>query len=376
VGYAEAMVTALAQLDSALAVANSPSGLANFESMDDSWIRRPGDAPLSREDFVRLVRSTKARLRAGVARTPAERAQGTLAAGAEGSALVDWNLVLDDAANGITSDFTLDLNATLGWGVPWLNQLAVYSGWHMMPPPIIGMADTSGNYRTWLAQPIAGKLQFLIHTPDTRFPKGATRAAQIAASPSSADVLPDIYFRNRPEGDDTPGAEWANSPYDLTRFRNYRTASSSGPWHWMTKAEIDMLRAEALIRLNRAAEAMVLVNASRTANGLAAFTDPTGTAPPQGAGALTCVPQVPQPGSAQLVTTSVVCGSLLEAMKYEKRMETVMTGYAQWFLDSRGWGDLPEGSTYMWPVPFQEMQSRQSTFYNSPWQAPAGTYGF
>jgi hypothetical protein len=381
VGYAEGMATALAQLDSALAIATSAEAMASggFSELDDSWIRSADEPPYTRADFVRIVRSTKARLRAGTARTPAERAQGTLAAGAEGSALVDWNLVLADAENGTTRPVTLDLDANAGWGVPWLNQLAVYSGWHMMPPPIIGMADTSGNYRTWLAQPIGNKLQFLIHTPDNRFPKGATRAAQNTASPASSAVLPTIYFRNRVEGDDTPGAEWANSPYDFVRFRSYRINSSRGPWHWMTKAEIDMLRAEALIRLNRAPEAMTLVNASRTANGLPAFTSATGTAPAHpGGSALSCVPQVPTPPATgpQLVAPTAACGNLLEAMKWEKRLETLMTGYAQWFLDSRGWGDLAEGSTYMWPVPFEEMQSRQSVFYNSPWQAPRGTYGF
>ena len=63
-------------------------------------------------------------------------------------------------------------------------------------------------------------------------------------------------------------------------------------------------------------------------------------------------------------------------MKWEKRMETAQTGYAQWYIDSRGWGDLAEGTTYMYPVPFQEMQARQKEFYNSVWQAPLGTYGF
>jgi hypothetical protein len=381
VGYAEGMVQALAQLDSAIAIATSASATAadGFEPLDDTWFRSNEEGTVSRTDFVRIVRSTKARLRAGVARTPAERAQGTLAAGGEGSALVDWNLVLADGAAGITSSVVLSLDANEGWGVPWLNQLAVYSGWHMMPPPILGMADTSGNYRTWLAQPIAGKQQFLIHTPDNRFPKGATRAAQNSASPTSSAVLPSIYFRNRPEGSDTPGAEWANSPYDLTRFRSYRTASSTGPWVWMAKTEIDMLQAEALIRLNRAPEAMALVNASRTSKGLPAFTSATGTAPAHpGGSALSCVPQVPAAPATgpQLVAPTAVCGNLLEAMKWEKRMETLMTGYAQWFIDSRGWGDLPEGTTYMWPVPFQEMLARGSTFYNSSWQAPRGTYGF
>jgi len=45
-------------------------------------------------------------------------------------------------------------------------------------------------------------------------------------------------------------------------------------------------------------------------------------------------------------------------MKWEKRMESAYTHFAAWFLDSRGWGDLPEGTALFWSVPFQELQVR------------------
>jgi hypothetical protein len=85
------------------------------------------------------------------------------------------------------------------------------------------------------------------------------------------------------------------------------------------------------------------------------------------------------------VDYAVECGTLWEAMKWEKRMETLFTGYAQWYQDSRGWGDLPLGSVVMWPVPFQEMQARSKPYYNGPptgksndptWKALTSTYGF
>ena len=362
VGYMDGMAVALSQLDSAEAIATAS---ASFELPAD-WLRTV-DAPTPRDRFVRIIRSTRARLRAGVARTPEERAA------------VDWSKVEADAAAGIQEDVVLDLNATAGWGVPWLNQLAVYAGWHMMPPPIIGMADTSGAYAAWLGQPIGSRQQFNIRTPDTRFPSdnlGAAsptvvRAAQQANSPVATDVLPSVYFMNRVEGDDTPGDAWANSPYDFVRFRSYRTNSSKGPWIWMAKVEIDMLRAEALMRLGRAAEAVELINASRTAHGLPPFADGSTMDTPAPGGA-SCVPQVPVGPSFQ----TTVCGNLFEAMKWEKRLETLMTGYAQWFLDSRGWGDLPQGTPLMWPVPYQEMDARAKTSYNSQVHAPLGTYGF
>jgi hypothetical protein len=53
----------------------------------------------------------------------------------------------------------------------------------------------------------------------------------------------------------------------------------------------------------------------------------------------------------------------------------------QWFVDARGWGDLVQGTALHWPVPFQEMDTRNKPFYNMPGTgtlpgAPIGTYGF
>ncbi len=358
VGYQAAMTTALAQMDSALAIAGqarTATGTGGFPLPAD-WLRTVG-APTSLDRYISIIRSMKARLRAGVARTPAEQAA------------VDWAAVAADAAAGIDADLTLDLLASDGWGVPLINQQAVFQGWSSAPYFIIGMADVSGGFAAWLATPPNQRTPFLVQTPDSRFPAGATRAAQTANSPALSEVLPSVYFRNRPAGEDTPGEAYGNTQYDHVRYRHYRQSAQSGPWHWMTKVENDMLRAEALIRLNRAAEAMVLINASRVRNNLPPFTDPTGRAP----GGANCVPMTPT-GTGN----ALQCGTLFEAMKYEKRLETMQNGYAQWFIDSRGWGDLPQGTPTMWPVPYNEMDARRKPFYNSlpEWRAPLGTYGY
>jgi hypothetical protein len=49
---------------------------------------------------------------------------------------------------------------------------------------------------------------------------------------------------------------------------------------------------------------------------------------------------------------------MFEALKYEKRIETAFTHFAAWFLDSRGWGDLPENTAVFWAVPYQDLQAR------------------
>jgi hypothetical protein len=312
-----------------------------------------------------------------VARTPAERGA------------VNWAAVVADASAGINTDVTLDLDNSKGWTASWLNQAAVFAGWHNMTPYIIGMADTTSGYANWLAVDRGQRVQFLIQTPDRRFPRGATRAQQSATlasnsadttlgSPASNAVLPAVYFRNRTTGD-TPGDAWGTSMYDFVRYRHYRQQSSIGPWHWMTRTESEMLWAEGLIRLGRDAEAVPLINRTRVINGLPPFpatATAASRAPIQpGGGPNSCVPRTPTAAGGALE-----CGTLLEAMKWEKRMETIFSGYAQWYIDSRGWNDLPDKTSTMWPVPYQEMDARLEPFYNSlttgPWQAQGNTYGF
>jgi hypothetical protein len=139
------------------------------------------------------------------------------------------------------------------------------------------------------------------------------------------------------------------------------------------------VRAEALIRLNRIADALPIINASRTANGLPAIPAgatattqvPGGTAANPVVGGASCVPRVP------VSATTTACGTVLEAMKWEKRMESAFTGYSQWFIDSRGWGDLVPGTPLEWPVPIQEMNSRSKQAYNGQRrQAATNTYFF
>jgi hypothetical protein len=246
-----------------------------------------------------------------------------------------------------------------------------------MTPAIIGMADTTSGYASWISLERGSRAPFLISTPDARFPKGASRTAQTTNSPALTASLPSIYFRARPAGEDAAGEAYGTSYYDHVRFTSYRQGASIGKWLWMSRTEVDMLAADALIQLGRASEAVALINRTRVINNLPPYPDAASRAPAQpGGSATSCVPRTPTgPGG------SLECGSLFEGMKWEKRMETLFTGYAAWFLDSRGWNDLPAGSPLMYPVPFQEMDARQEAFYNGKvgdpiWQSVGSTYGF
>ncbi|MFL5510733.1 MAG: hypothetical protein ACJ79J_14195 [Gemmatimonadaceae bacterium] len=358
----DVMAVALQSLDSALNIASSTqatTGTGGFPVPLD-WLSQPAD--MSRADFIKLLHSYKAKFRAGQARTPAERAA------------VDWPAVIADAGAGITSDFVILTNATTGWSGAVLSQLAVSSGWSQMTPFILGMADTTGAYDAWLQQPVLSRTPFLLRTPDKRFPSGETRAAQTAVTGTSRAGTPAgsiLYFRNRPPGEDTPADPWGTWFYDNWRSWAIRATGGNAPYVIYPVVENDMLAAEGYIRAGNFVAAMPLINKSRTRAGLPALTAISALTD-QVPGGNACVPRVPQPPTF----TTTACGNIMEAMKWEKRTETDLVGYAEWFIDSRGWGDLAQGTALEWPVPYQELFARIKPSYTTSGVAAKGTYGF
>jgi len=358
------VAAALTALDSALAIANSADATngAGGWPIPPDWVSSPNASGPDLATWKQIIRSFKARYRAGIARTPAERAA------------VDWNAVVADATNGITSDFIILASVTGGWNSAPIQQLRVSSGWSQMTPMILGMADTTGNYDAWLATPISTRSAFLMKTPDKRFPSGETRALQTAVTgtnkggPAPGSIL---YFRNRPEGEDTPAEPWGTWYYDNWRFWAIGATSGNGPFVVMSVTESDMLAAEGYLRNNQFAQAAALIDKTRIRSGLpsvAGITSATQVVP----GGSACVPRVPQPPNY----TSTACGTIFEAMKWEKRVETSFTGYSQWFIDARGWGDLVQGTALEWPVPYQEIFARFGPTYTTSAKAAKGTYGF
>jgi hypothetical protein len=379
-GYKEVMDSALVALQRSVDYATAPviTGTNGFP-LPAAWI--PSPTSWTAAEFVKLVRSYRARLRANVARTPAERAA------------VNWQAVIDDAKNGLAGDNIITTSTTAGPTNSWRNQYESFSTWHQMPAFIIGMADTSGSYAAWTAQAIgdrgSGKNPFFMVTPDLRFPQGGTRAAQQAdfaiSSCAAASQTCKRYFVNRNGNDNFDGNGWGWSNYDFVRFHSWNTkgdgTARNGNTPFMVKPELDLLQAEGLYRQGNFAAAAALVNVTRVKNGLPAITafDATTVVP---GGARGCVPKIP------VAPFNVVgCGNLWEALKYEKRIETAYTSYAPWYLDGRGWGDLAADTPLYWAVPVEELQARgksASDLYgtgigtgNAPGSVAAkGTYGW
>ena len=363
-GYQDVMDAAIRMLDSAEAVATSAAATTTGGfPLPAAWMSSASG--ISRDDFVRIVRSYRARFRAGVARTPAARAA------------VNWALVIADANAGITADHLVNTGGSTGWNIGFIgSQMHVEPGWSQMSMMYYGMADVSGAYDAWLATPLNSRAPFLVITPDQRWPQGATRAAQRTASTQPTSVASRPYVSNR-SVEDAPGDAWGWSYYDFFRYKYIRNASNQGLWPALMKAEVDLLAAEGYIRTSQFALAAAKIDISRVGRGglppLAGVVT-TGTAPVPGGAS--CVPRVPQGPTF----TSTACGNMMEAMKWEYRMETAYSGFGQWFFAGRGWGDLVENTPLEYPVPFQELDARAKSYYGlgggGTSSAAKGTYGF
>lgn len=342
VPYGEVMTAALGYFDEAITLS------AGMTSLPSDWL----GVDMSAERFRQIVRGFKARYRTQNARTPAER-----------SAL-NWAAVIADVDAAITTDWAVvDDDNQASWDF-WLHDYMGFKGaWHQVGYHVAGMVDTSGNYQGWMATPINNRTPVFVYTPDKRWPQGSTFAAQQAN--------PGRYIRAKTNASGEGGwgraerGTWRWSNYVDNRYKDYYAASNVGaPMDVMTVREIRLIKAEALIRLNRQAEALPLINATRVGNG--------GLAPAILTGAPDCVPKLP----------NGTCANLLETLKHEKRIEQFMTVYGGWYFDSRGWGDLPVGTYIHYPVPARELEVRQIALYTfggvgGPGATPAvGTYGY
>jgi hypothetical protein len=331
------MTAALASFAEAIRIAE-----ANQFTIPAEWM---GNVSMTNAQFANLIRGYRARYRAHMARTPAERQA------------VDWNAVRADAS-AVTTSFipVMDRN-------PWWHYSLIYrtfATWASLPYHTYGLADQSGNFQAWLAQDPASAQPFRIATPDLRFPQGATDAEQIA-NPGR------YYARTTGTVGVQPGrGMWRWSWYRDTRFDAFMAGppAYTGPTPELTVREMRLLIAEGAIYQGNRAEAAGIINETRTQHGLnATNADGLNTS---------CVPRLP----------NGQCGGLLEMLKWEKRNEVrMMQGFAGGYFDARGWGDLVQGTVLELPIPATELDVLGLPYYTfggigGRGAAPVGTYGY
>lgn len=318
--YPEVAAAAIEELDSAIAIAER----SEFELPADSWLF----VEMNQDDLVRLANSFAARILAYTPRTREERAA------------VDWNEVIRRIDAGITTDFAPIAQPDILWD-DWKRLIArVRSG----PPSdfgrpsywLLGPADSTNGFINWVNTPLQDRLPFQLQTTDKRI--------QATGDPDAPGSY--VGYNKANIGSASRGT-WRYSWYYFHRFGT-GDSWQSGPEPALTVTEMDLLKAEALIRLNRADEAVPLINKTRVANG--GLPEVTVDGPPDEQG---CVPR----------KLSGACGSLWDALRYEKRIEGLGVSGVVAFFDARGWQTLPVNTFVHLPVPGRELQTMQLPLY-------------
>ena len=320
--YGVVSKAAIDQLDSAIAIANRGP---DFTLPVESWLFQA----MTRAQFVRLANSFAAK---ALAQTPRSRAERTA---------VDWNEVIRRVDAGIQTDFAPVAQPDILWD-DWKRLVARLrsgrpSDYGRPSYWVLGPADSTQGFVNWAAKPVATRTPFQITTKDRRI--------QSATGPASAGTY--VGYSANNIFDPTRGTyRWSHYYY---RRNGTTTTWQTGAQPAVTVTEMNLLKAEALIRLNRAAEAVPLINLTRIANGQLPAVAVDG--PPDEAG---CVPR----------KLSGACGSLWDALRYEKRIEGLGVDGVTAFLDARGWQTLPENTLIHLPIPGRELGVLQREIYS------------
>lgn len=307
--------TAIGELDEAIRLAGQGTFTIPADLM---WVN---GVEISNQRLAQLANTYAARFMVYSARTPAERAA------------VDWNEVLRRIDAGITTDFNPHgaLEVLEGNFRRLLARVRTNPGDHIRPDMMaLGPADTSGGFQTWYATPSANRMPWQMRTPDRRI-QGAASAT--AAGKYVAYSRLSIWAA-------------ARGTYRFSWYYYLRSGAGDswyvGPQLTLLRSEMDLLKAEALIRLGRAAEAVPLINNTRVANGQ--LPPVTVDGPPDNGA---CVPR----------KFNGACGSLWDALRHEKTLELMgVEGGVSWW-DGRGWGALQEGTPIHMPIPGRELDN-------------------
>ena len=311
--YPTVITEAIKELDSAIVTAQK----TNFTLPVDSWLY----SAMTRDQFIALTHSFAARLMVYSARTRAERAA------------VDWNEVIRRIDLGIKTDFAPVAQVDIIWDdwkrlVARLRTAGRPSDFGRPAYWLIGPADSTNGFINWVNTPVNNRVAFQMRTRDRRI--------QGAGGPATPGTY--VGYNQNNIFDPSRGT-YRFSHYYFLRYGT-GTTWQTGAQPALLVSEMDLLKAEGLIRLGRAAEAVPLINKTRVANGQ--LPPVTIAGPPDEAG---CVPR----------KLNGQCGSLWDALRHEKKMENLGVSGVIAFFDARGWQTLVENSIVQLPVPGSEL---------------------
>jgi hypothetical protein len=336
VPYGAVRDTALAQLREALRIAQANTFTLPGNTQGD-WI--PG-VTMNNQQFARVINSYIARTMVYSARNPAERAA------------VDWARVIQHVDAGITSDFaptgTPDVMESVFKQRASRHRTTVPGDFMRVDYMLVGPADQSDRFRNWANLPWAQRTPFImLNVQDRRIISSPT--ANCTNAQANALATEGRYMGCHLNAVFAAARGTGQQSYYYFHRLGRQTAWNTGPLLIMTVDEMNLLKAEALIRLNRPAEALPLINRTRVANGGLPPVTVDGAPEPN------CTPR----------KLSGACGSLWDALRYEKRMELIGVegGVAHW--DARGWGALALGTPIHFPMPGNELELMGMAMYTT-----------
>lgn len=306
--YEQVMAKALGLLAEAEQLALSSEDF----TIPADWMYAP--SPVTRDQVVSLVHAYMARFQVLMPRSPEERAQ------------VNWNAVLDHI-----SRVTHDVEVELGPG----SRNSQYLAYAQHPTTgrrlyahvrLYGQADTAGNYQAWLAVPPMDRERFLLETPDRRL------TGETPTDPGSQFAYRANTNVNRLFGG------YRESYY---QYQGFGGVWDEGILAMLSQKELRFYEAEAHYRLGQQQLAADIVNETRVANGQLPPVTVDGV--PEGTG---CVPRM-EDGS---------CGSLWDAMVYDRMIELSFIEPTRTWLDRRGFGTLEPGSIIHLPLPAAQLE--------------------
>lgn len=315
-GYQEMTERAVAELNAAIQIAE----LVDFDFIHNYF----NGLTLNADEFVQLCHAYAARFLAQMPRTPAE------------SDDVNWQLVLEHAGQGLPYDF-----APRADGRFWMSyQKFVF-------------AETGqGPFWARVDQRLVAALD---PTQPPRYPevqaRGEAPLANKMATSSDARLAADFVFLSNINFPASSG-EWHFSHYKHNRnISNPEFAGdgfSTGPMPVFLAADNALLRAEALLRLNRKNEAIAIVNAgTRTTR-----------------------------GNLSNLNNNASTEAVAQAIRYERAIELLSTAPMGLWFDRRrsserlayteldALGGLQIGTPAHLPVPARELDIRQAAVYS------------
>jgi hypothetical protein len=323
--YGDVITAAVAVLEDAI---KDLDATGDF-TLPATWVNGQS---LSKAQVRQFASSLIAKLLVYSARTPTERTA------------VNWQKVISATADGVTYDFGPTLASGILTSTYWARLQGGGANDNIRPHyDLLGPADTSGAYQAWAALPLEQRNRFDIRTPDRRI-TGVTATTA------------GLYFRYRT---DNNGFDATRGTYNFSAYQWYRNGGSSntGQVKFLSVDENNLLRAEAFLRTGNTAEAARLINLSRTRPvriGTATYAGlPAVTAQgvPAGAG---CVPR----------TRTGPCGSLMDALVYERGIELAGSDPTRGWLDRRGFGQLVRGTILHMPIPARYLVSMGIPLYS------------